>query len=602
MKTPNRALPQVFAVVFLLLVALPVFAQSAAYYEENACPFADLAGESVTCGTLYVPENRLRADSGLIELAFAILPANGSTPSPHPVVYLEGGPGGSALLGIDVWLTSALREDYDIILFDQRGTGYSTPSLACDLEEANANLDDPAAACYERLSGQGIDLGAYNSAQSAADIDDLLRVLNIPSAHIFGVSYGTRLALTMMRDYPQRIRSVILDAVYPPHVNAYESAVLWQHEAYERLFADCAADSACRSAYPNLRNTFYGAVDQLNRNPQTFSDGFEDVEFDGSYLMSFLFEALYETDSLPYLPRLIADIAEGNPDALVDFYDDAASESEDDTDADLAGGDDVYPEDQFLMDMFGYDSVDDLYAEEALDDLTDEEYFALIEEAVYLYTDSMSDDELDDWLLDFFSFNSYDELYTYLDLLSDEEYVDVLYELILLGYEGGAFDLMDDAGGIAYEVSDFSSGMFNSVTCTEEVPFNRLSLIEQLAVNVPRVVVDMGIDDAQTQQDECLLWNVPSAPAIENQPVTSTLPTLIFSGNYDPVTPPAWGQAAADFLPNSTHLVFPGIGHGALDVHPCPTGIALAFLANPAAPLDTSCVAAMRAPQFVVRP
>src|SRR5690606_39073830 len=97
-----------------------------------------------------------------------------------------------------------------------RGTGYSQPFLGCyGDEEAEDNLAY-ARLCHADLTAQGIRLNAYTSAENAADIADLRVALGYEQVNLYGISYGTRLALTIMRDHPQGIRSVVLDSVYPP--------------------------------------------------------------------------------------------------------------------------------------------------------------------------------------------------------------------------------------------------------------------------------------------------------------------------------------------------------------------------------------------------
>jgi pimeloyl-ACP methyl ester carboxylesterase len=84
------------------------------------------------------------------------------------------------------------------------------------LEEANAIEVEAMLRCRDRLIQEGIDLSAYNSAASAADVNDLRIALGYDQVNLYGVSYGSRLALTVMRDYPGILRSVILDSTYPP--------------------------------------------------------------------------------------------------------------------------------------------------------------------------------------------------------------------------------------------------------------------------------------------------------------------------------------------------------------------------------------------------
>ena len=95
---------------------------------------------------------------------------------------------------------------------------------------------------------------------------------------------------------------------------------------------------------------------------------------------------------------------------------------------------------------------------------------------------------------------------------------------------------------------------------------------------------------------ECHLWDT-GRDARVNNPVTSDVPSLVFQGEWDPAVPNPPIQAAASHLRNGTFVQVPGIGHGALGSYlgwqDCPRSVAAAFLRNPTAPLDASCVAAM---------
>ena len=214
------------------------------------------------CGYLVVPESRAKPDGREVRLALAIVRSTAAQPAPDPVVYLEGGPGGSALYDAWYWFESPIRERRDIVLIDQRGTGYSQPSLNCpeiedeDVYTADEELD-AARACSRRLRREGVDLKQYNSAATAADLADLRVALGLEQVNLLGVSYGTRAALTAMRDSPQGIRSVVLDSAYPPEVDAYTEEAANAAAAIEVLLNGCAADRRCAKAYPKLESTFY---------------------------------------------------------------------------------------------------------------------------------------------------------------------------------------------------------------------------------------------------------------------------------------------------------------------------------------------------------
>ena len=88
--------------------------------------------------------------------------------------------------------------------------------------------------------------------------------------------------------------------------------------------------------------------------------------------------------------------------------------------------------------------------------------------------------------------------------------------------------------------------------------------------------------------------------AIEAQPVTSDIPTLVAAGEFDPITPAKWAQSAASHLPNSYFFLFPGGGHGVIDMNQCSQDIMQAFLDDPTQEPDSSCIAEMGAPLWAL--
>ncbi|NJK78907.1 MAG: alpha/beta hydrolase [Chloroflexaceae bacterium] len=96
-----------------------------------SCPFEPESDATIECGYLVVPEDRTNADSPEIELAVAIIRSPDPAKAPDPILYLEGGPGGTALYTIDRWVQMGLASNRDVIVMDQRGTGFSRPTLDC---------------------------------------------------------------------------------------------------------------------------------------------------------------------------------------------------------------------------------------------------------------------------------------------------------------------------------------------------------------------------------------------------------------------------------------------------------------------------------------
>jgi pimeloyl-ACP methyl ester carboxylesterase len=313
-------------------------------FEVATCPFdlpaGQVEGETVECGYLLVPEDRAAPDSPTIRLAVATFYHPDGDPEPDPVLYLEGGPGGSALEFLSLTFTElskpAFAANRDFVVFDQRGVGLSEPALDCpkllelgrdllDGEVDGERITDGEAtdlvlqatiACGEAL-GQEADLSAYNTAANAADVNDLRLALGYDEVNLWGVSYGTHLALAVMRDYPEGLRSVVLDSVYPLDVDLSLEALPNAQRAFDVLFDACAADETCNTHYPDLRTGFFETVDRLNETPASFqvTDPFTGESYEvlltGDDLVGVLHQFLYYTDVVPSLPQIIYDASQG---------------------------------------------------------------------------------------------------------------------------------------------------------------------------------------------------------------------------------------------------------------------------------------------------
>jgi pimeloyl-ACP methyl ester carboxylesterase len=235
-----------------------------------------------TCGLVNVPSNHASPGGPTISLAVLILPSTGTNPEPDPLFWAQGGPGGSTVSDLK-WLAhdSPLRVHRDMVLFDQRGTGNSVPSLDCpewetsavsasenDLtqQEAERIQLEAVSACRRRLQGAGVMLSDFNTRENAADVEGPPG-LGYDKVNLYGVSYGTELALNFMRSFPTSLRSAILDSVVPPQVNVETEAYRSFDHALTELFDACRADSECRQAYPNLEQTYTDLSARLAAGP-----------------------------------------------------------------------------------------------------------------------------------------------------------------------------------------------------------------------------------------------------------------------------------------------------------------------------------------------
>lgn len=244
----------------------------------------------VDCGFVTVPENRSRANSRTIQVAAAIIRTPSAHPKRDPIVFLDGGPSFGAIspFALDAYFDGGdLAQNRDIILVDTRGTGYSQPRLGCpefdQADEASfyappyagstfaAYFKQAVTDCRNRLTASGIDLSAYNSAESAADLDALRRALGYQEWNMLALSADGVLGLTYMRLYPEGIRSVVIDS-------GASLQHLWNidylrgiNDQLERIFGGCRANHACNAAYPDVRKVFYDLIAELQAHPADIS-------------------------------------------------------------------------------------------------------------------------------------------------------------------------------------------------------------------------------------------------------------------------------------------------------------------------------------------
>ncbi|MBO0793699.1 MAG: alpha/beta hydrolase [Ktedonobacteraceae bacterium] len=439
---------------------------STSFQWTETCPFkvgeGITVGREVSCGILTVPENRSRPTGRSIQLAVALFKTSEASDT-IPIIRLEGGPGGSALKIFGEQITkknlSQTLLSHNWILVDQRGTGYSKPSLTCpeirQARDATADASDQEQEkaqaraiqnCHRRLTEQGIDLSAYNSLENAADIHDLIQALGYPQVTLYGDSYGSRLALTTMRIAPQGIRSVILDGVYPPQVEYSINA----SQAIETLLYKCVTNMTCKQKYPNLVQEYGETVNMLNEKPLRFEMKSEATgkiirhRVTGNDFSAVVFQLLYSTPLIPYLPALIHQTRKGDNQLLV---------------------------------------------------------------ALFRLIDTVP--ETIDW------------------------------------------------------------GMFYSVECSERF------------------------------SDPCPTWKVPKVPAEQKSPVVSSIPTLLLTGEYDPITPQQDAEAAARTLSKSYEFVLPGAGHVVLGTSLCANQIITSFVDDPTRNPTASCLNQLGEPAFV---
>jgi pimeloyl-ACP methyl ester carboxylesterase len=308
----------------------------------NCATVAGVAGRERTCYDLVVRADRDDPASGTVRVRVAVYRSPESDRKPDPIVLLSGGPGGSALDWGATAMTGAGWSDRDFIVLDQRGTGVSTPSLNCpeieavgiqelstrptEADGAPPTTEAAVRACRDRLIAAGIDLRDYHSAIVADDLQDLRGLLGYTAWNLYGVSYGSRLALTVLRDHPAGVRSVILDSPAPPSVDLEASLPPAIVASLSNVFAQCAASAACAAAHPKLESRFWALTEHLTTSPMRFMSttpvGDLSIVVDGAGVIAVSSLAFYDREFLRDLPGKIERI-ERDPAVLWEVSGDA---------------------------------------------------------------------------------------------------------------------------------------------------------------------------------------------------------------------------------------------------------------------------------------
>jgi pimeloyl-ACP methyl ester carboxylesterase len=236
----SRPIPKLISAAALTALALALSHPRTA----DALAFTPcLGGGGFSCATLSVPLDRSGGVAGSVTLSVERL-QTGSSPSENAVVALAGGPGQAAIpVASDLASTiSPALAGRDLVVFDQRGTGSSGP-LACSGLEGEGGIATIGQA-FERCAHQiGAGRGSYTTQESVADIEALRQAMGYRKLVLFGVSYGTKVALEYAERYPQNVEALVLDSVVPPE--RQDPFQLATFKAMRGAFSELCSMAAC---------------------------------------------------------------------------------------------------------------------------------------------------------------------------------------------------------------------------------------------------------------------------------------------------------------------------------------------------------------------
>ncbi len=225
---------------------------------------------SARCGTLQVYEDPASSAGRQISLNIAVFPAVSRNPAPDPLFFLTGGPGQAATESF-LQLYPAfdrIHQSRDIVLVDQRGTGASNPLRCENLEDEDLPEEVQIAPLIEAcLSGLEADPRFYTTSAAVEDLERVRAALGYDQINLYGLSYGTRAALSYLDGYPEQVRAVILDGVLPQDEILGLNMAPDAQRALDLLFERCQEESGCREAFPDLEAGFQALLEALQAEP-----------------------------------------------------------------------------------------------------------------------------------------------------------------------------------------------------------------------------------------------------------------------------------------------------------------------------------------------
>jgi pimeloyl-ACP methyl ester carboxylesterase len=318
------------------LASALVLCAPAAWAAEAGLESCRLKGieREVRCGTVDVPENPDRPDGRQLAIRFAVVPALAKNKSPDPVFVLAGGPGQAAMrvAGLMQPVMSRLNARRDIVYVDQRGTGASN-ALECERTRKVLSMSesvDPSRAvaqlkeCVQTLQTRA-DLRQYATWIAVRDLDAVRASLGAARINLWGGSYGTRAALEYLRQFPQHVRSVVLDGVAPATMALPASFAVDSDAALKTLLAACANDTGCRTHYPQLEADLQRLLFIATRGTRVsvthpLTGEAETLLLDRTVLAGMLRSPLYAPQLAAVLPFALAQAGRGNYDPLFALY------------------------------------------------------------------------------------------------------------------------------------------------------------------------------------------------------------------------------------------------------------------------------------------
>jgi pimeloyl-ACP methyl ester carboxylesterase len=286
--------------------------QSAGLVSESKCLIFERA------------ENPADPDGRQIPLQVMVIPSLKSNSLADPLLILAGGPGQAATEMASLGLIfGKIRQDRDIVLLDQRGTGKLSPMRCSTTPDqiSDLSLDNLLQVQTDLLNTCLLEMDAspqyYTTDIAIQDLEALRKYLGYEKFNLWGASYGTRVALAFLQAYPNSVRTTVIDGVAPSSMSLPLYIERDASRALDMIFEDCAAEPACSVHFPKLRQHF----DELGKNLTTqqtlslqdpVSNEPVTLSVDVDWLHASLRSPLYSRVAQRLVPFIIEQAYEGN--------------------------------------------------------------------------------------------------------------------------------------------------------------------------------------------------------------------------------------------------------------------------------------------------
>ncbi len=297
---------------------------------------------SFECATIDVPLDYAKPAGRTIELRLIKIHDSANTVHTGSLIMNPGGPGGSGVdlaLGLSAQLSDQVLAHFDLVGFDPRGVGLSTP-VRCltDAQQDELNAASPdvrtaagfaaaksAAAMVARTcsSKYGNDLPQFNTVQTAMDMDQIRQAVGDSRMNYLGFSYGTELGGQYAHLFPGRIRAMVLDGAVNPltgDITAFADQLQGFEGAFDQFAAWCKAQSHC-STLGDPRTAVYDIAASAQRTPIPSDEPGETREATSSLVYLGVLSALYAQQRWPELGSALTEARDGNSAGLLRLAD-----------------------------------------------------------------------------------------------------------------------------------------------------------------------------------------------------------------------------------------------------------------------------------------